>query len=211
MHVTRKTNQELVILDSSIWISVSLLCVSLFVAYRVMLQHNPRSLLPGGLFLIFVLLFWRKEVVVFDAAAQKVTWTRRRLFKVATGTIPFSDISGVGMETSTAKNNVLVYRLAILTTQGSVPMADNYAGDQMKYEKLRKEILEFLKLDPNASRNSSDSTSGDRIDDDASVRALLRQGRRIDAIQLVRATQNLSLTEAHDRVTALQKQLNSKT
>jgi hypothetical protein len=211
MHVTRKTNQELVILDSSIWISVFLLCVSLFVAYRVMLQHNPRSLLLDGLFLIFILLFWRKEVIVFDAAAQKVTWTRRRLFKVATGSIPFSDITGIGMETSTATNNVLVYRLTILTAQGSLPMADNYAGDQQKYEKLRIEILDFLKLDSNENRNNSASTSSDDIDDEASIRSLLQQGRRIDAIQLVRATQNLSLTEAHDRVTALQKQLNSKT
>jgi hypothetical protein len=211
MHVTRKTNQELVILDSSIWISVFLLCVSLFVAYRVMLQHNPRSLLLDGLFLIFILLFWRKEVIVFDAAAQKVTWTRRRLFKVATGSIPFSDITGIGMETSTATNNVLVYRLTILTAQGSVPMADNYGCDQQKYEKLRIEILDFLKLDSNENRNNSPSTSSDDIDDEASIRSLLQQGRRIDAIQLVRATQNLSLTEAHDRVTALQKQLNSKT
>jgi hypothetical protein len=211
MHVTRKTNQELVILDSSIWISVFLLCVSLFVAYRVMLQHNPRSLLLDGLFLIFILLFWRKEVIVFDAAAQKVTWTRRRLFKVATGSIPFSDITSIGMETSTATNNVLVYRLTILTAQGSVPMADNYGGDQQKYEKLRIEILDFLKLDSNENRNNSPSTSSDDIDDEASIRSLLQQGRRIDAIQLVRATQNLSLTEAHDRVTALQKQLNSKT
>src|SRR3569833_506775 len=47
-HVVRKTNQELVILDSSIWISVFLFWVSLFVAYRVMLQHNARSLLVDG-------------------------------------------------------------------------------------------------------------------------------------------------------------------
>jgi hypothetical protein len=70
MHVTRKTNQELVLLDSSIWISVFLLCVSAFVAYRMMLQSNPRGLLLDGLFLIFVLLFWRKEVVVFDSGTQ---------------------------------------------------------------------------------------------------------------------------------------------
>lgn len=208
MHVTRKTNQELVILDSSIWISVFLLCVSLFVAYRLMLQHNPRGMLLDGLFLIFILLFWRKEVVVFDAARQQATWTRRRLFKIASGTIPFSEITGIGIE-ATPADRVLTYRLAILTSQGSIPMSDSYAGGQQKYENLRQEIMDFLKLD--SSKPGSDSALTTGIHDEASVRALLNQGRRIDAIQLVRTTQNLSLTEAHDRVTALQEQRKSKT
>jgi len=208
MHVVRKTNQELMILDSSIWISVFLFWVSLFVAYRVMLQHNARSLLVDGVFLLFILLFWRKEVVVFDAARQQVTWTRRRIFKVATGTIPFSDITGIGMETSTADNNVLLYRLAILTTQGSVPMADSYAGDQKKYEKLKEEILDFLKLDSGKVTTASETAHSRGIEDEASVRSLLQQGRRIDAIQLVRSTQNLGLTEATNRVAAMYEQMN---
>jgi hypothetical protein len=209
MHVTRKTNQELVLLDSSIWISVFLLCVSAFVAYRMMLQSNPRGLLLDGLFLIFILIFWRKEVVVFNSGTQQATWTRRRLFKVATGTIPFSDITGIGVETNSAKNGVLVYRLAILSAQGSVPMADNYAGDQRKYEKLKQEILDFLKLDSSENRNNSASASSTGIEDEASVRSLLQQGRRIDAIQLVRSTQNISLVEATDRVAAIYEQMNA--
>ena len=147
MHVVRKTNQQLILLDSSIWISVFLLCVSAFVAYRMAVQHNPRGLLLDGIFLLFIVLFWRKEVVVFDAATQQATWTRRRLVKVATGTIPFSEITGIGIETSSAKNGVLVYRLTILTSNGSIPMSDTYAGDQQKYQKLKQEILDFLVRD----------------------------------------------------------------
>jgi len=130
MHVTRKTNQELVILDNSIWISVFLLCASVFAAYRLSIQHNTRGFLSLGCMLLFIPLFWRREVVSFDAARQQATWTRRRLFKVATGTIPFSEITGITMEVTSSKNNVLIYRLAILTPHGSVPMSDSYAGDQ---------------------------------------------------------------------------------
>ena len=209
MHVIRKTNQELVILDSSIWISVFLLCVSAFVAYRMILQNNSRCLLLDGLFLIFIVAFWRRETVVFDAARQQVTWTRRRLFKVATGTVPFSDITGIGMETTSAKNNELVYRLAILTPQGPVPMADTYAGDQQRYERLRKEIMDFLNLESSETAPGSGSASHSGIDDEASIRSLLQQGRRIDAIHLVRATQKLSLVEATDRVAAIYEQMNS--
>lgn len=209
MHVARKTNQELVILDSSIWISIFLLCVSAFVTYRLYLQSNQRGLLVDGVFLLFILLFWRKEVVIFDASRQQVTWTRRRLFKVATGTIPFTDVTGVGMETNSAKNGVLVYRLAILTPRGSVPLADNYAGDQQKYEKLKQEILHFLNLDPPSASAGSDAAHTSGIDDETSVRALLKQGRRIDAIQLVRSTRKIGLAEATDRVAAVYEQMNA--
>ena len=201
MHITRKTNQELVILDSSIWISVFLLCASAFVTYRLILENNQRGLLLDGIFLLFIVLFWRKEVVVFDVARQQATWTRRRLFKVATGSIPFSDINGIGIET-TSSGNAPTYRLSIITSLGSIPMSDSYAGGQQKYEELRQEIVDFLKLDP-----GSTLTSG--IDDEASVRSLLKQGRRIDAIQLVRSTQKLSLTEATQRVAALYEQMNA--
>ena len=205
MQVARKTNQEMVILDSSIWISVFLLCASVFVTYRLILENNKKGLLLVGFFLLFILLFWRKEVVVFDAGRQQATWTRRRLFNVATGTIPFSEITGIGME-ATAADRALTYRLAILTAQGSTPMSDSYAGGQQKYEKLRQEILDFLKLDPGVA--PSDSLSNG-INDEASVRALLKQGRKMDAIQLVRLTQKLSLVEATDRVMAIHQQMNT--
>jgi len=207
MHITRKTNQELVILDSSIWISVFLLCASAFVTYRLILENNQRGLLLDGIFLLFIVFFWRKEVVVFDGARQQATWTRRRLFKVATGSIPFSDINGIGIET-TSSGNAPTYRLSIITSLGSIPMSDSYAGGQQKYEKLRQEILDFLKLDPSEAQTLS-STPNSGIDDEASVRSLLKQGRRIDAIQLVRSTQKLSLTEATQRVAALYEQIDA--
>jgi hypothetical protein len=206
MHVIRKTNQELVILDSSIWISVFLLCVSSFAAYRLIVQESDKTgfwLL--GIFLLFVLLFWRREVVVFDAARQQALWRRRRLFKVATGTIPFSDIIGIGLESISAGNS-LSYRLAILTRQSSAPMSDSYEGNLQKYEKLKQEILEFLGLPGEKPDSPGPLPSG--IDEEVSVRSLLKQGRRIDAIQLVRATQKLGLAEATDRVATIYKQMN---
>ena len=89
-------------------------------------------------------------------------------------------------------------------------MADSYAGDQQKYEKLKQEILDFLKLDSSENRNNFTSASSTGIDDEASIRSLLQQGRRIDAIQLVRSTQKLSLVEATDRVAAIYEEMNAK-
>ena len=209
MHITRRTNQELVVLDSSIWISVFLLFVSAFVSYRLFAQADQKGLLIVALFLLFAALFWRREVVVFDAARQRATWTRRRLFKVATGTIPFSGIiSGIiaiGLETTSAGHS-LSYRLAILTTEGSIPMSDSYEGNLQKYEEVKQEILEFVGIAPDKATSAGPAPSTG-IDDEVSVRSLLKQGRKIDAIQLVRTTQNLSLTEAVERVAAINEQM----
>lgn len=148
MHILRKTNQELVIVDSSIWVSISLSCVALLFLYRtIVIQAGFVYYLVVGFIVLFALLFWRKEVVTFDSGRQQAMWNRNRLFRIACGTVPFSEIAGIGLETSSAKNNVLVYRLVILTTHGSVPMSDNFAGNLQSCEKVKREILEFLKLD----------------------------------------------------------------
>ncbi|MGA2349293.1 MAG: hypothetical protein ABSF70_02585 [Terracidiphilus sp.] len=148
MHILRKTNQELVIVDSSILVSIFLSCVALLFLYRtIVIQAGSVYYVVAGFIGIFALLFWRREVVTFDSGRQQAMWNRQRLFRIASGTIPFSDIAGIGLETSSAKNNVLVYRLVILSSHGSIPMSDNYAGNLQNYEKIKREILEFLKLD----------------------------------------------------------------
>jgi hypothetical protein len=208
MRIVRKTNQELVVVDSSIWLSIVLSCVSLLFLYRtIIIQAGTVYYLVVGFIGLFSLLFWRKEVVIFDSGRQQTMWNRRRLFRIVSGTIPFSDITGIGMETTSAKSNVLVYRLAILTLQRSVAMSDNYAGDLQNYEKLKREILEFLKLDSGEMKSAPNSALSGGIDDEDSVRSLLRQGRRIDAIQLVRSTQKISLAEATDHVNAIYQQI----
>jgi hypothetical protein len=195
MHVSRKSNQELVIVDSSIWISVFLLCVCLPVSYQTFIQGKPKGFLICGVFLLFALLFWRKETVIFDAARQQVEWNRRRLFKVANGVVPFNEITAIGTEASSGQHG-LTYRLTILTTKESVPMSDAYGGNPNHYEALKAQIEQFLNLDPAKSPPSI-------VGDEASIRSLLKQGRKVDAIQLVRTTQKISLTEAVDRVNAI--------
>ncbi len=211
MHIVRKTNQELVIVDSTIWLSVLLTCAMVPLLYRMIMIHGgPVYYVAVGFLALCALLFWRREVVTFDSGRQQALWNRRRLFRVATGTVPFSGITGIGMETTAAKNNVLVYRLTILTEQGSVPMSDNYAGDLQKYEKLKREILNFLKIDSPETQSDPGPAFSGAIGDEASVRSLLKQGRRIDAIQLVRSSQKISLTEATDRVNSILREMGAQ-
>lgn len=207
MHALRKTNQAVVFVDSTIWLAILLSAFSLFGAYRSYVQDVRGGFLAVGFLLLCAFLFWRKEIVTFDRGREEVEWTRRRAFKVVSGTIPFSEITGIGMETTTASRGELAYRLTILTHEKPVAMSDVYSGNQGHYESIRQEILAFLHPDAGLAKpgEGADSVSG--VDDEASVVSLLKQGRRIDAIQLVRSTQKISLTEATTRVAHVLEQM----
>ncbi|MGC2614255.1 MAG: hypothetical protein WA354_09520 [Terracidiphilus sp.] len=200
MHVSRKTNTELALVDSSIWVSVLLLCAAVPVVYISIAHGRQSGLWVTGFFVLCAFLFWRKEVVVFDAAKQQATWWRRRAFKAARGMIAFSEIKGIGIEASAAaEHGTLTYRLTILTSDKTVPMSDVYAGNRPHYEALKAEISEFLHVE--------NVEMPDAGVDENSIQSLLKQGRKVDAIELVRASQKIGLTEAVDLVNGIEEKM----
>jgi hypothetical protein len=200
MHVARKTNQELVVVDSSIWVSVLLLCAAVAVLYASN-AHGKflQGLALAGLFALFAFLFWRKEVVVFDAGRQQADWRRRRAFKPSSGMVPFSEIAGIGMESTSADHGVPIYRLTILTSGKPVPMSDVYNSDQQRCVSIKAEILEFLHLD------DEETVSAAGFAHENSIQSLLRQGRKVDAIELARTSEHIGLTEAVDLVNGIEE------
>jgi hypothetical protein len=200
MHVSRKTTTELALVDSSIWVSVLLLCAAVPVVYMSIAHGRQSGLWVTGFFVLCAFLFWRKEVVVFDAAKQQATWWRRRAFKAANGMIPFSEIKGIGMEASAAgEHGTLTYRLTILTSGKPVPMSDVYAANRPHYEALKAEICDFLHVE--------NVEMPDAGVDENSIESLLKQGRKVDAIELVRASQKIGLTEAVDLVNGIEEKM----
>jgi hypothetical protein len=206
MHVTGKTNTELVLVDSSIWVSVLLLGAAVPVVYMSIAHGRQSGIWVTSFFALCAFLFWRKEVVVFDATKEEARWWRRRGFKAASGTIRFSEITGIGIEASAAgEHGTLVYRLTILTSAKPVPMSDVYAGNGKHYEALRSQILEFLHL-PDGDVEVPYSGIGHL----SSIRSLLMQGRKVDAIELLRSSEKIGLTEAVERVNKLEEEMKAK-
>jgi hypothetical protein len=201
MHVSRKTNLELVVVDSLIWLSVLFVCVFAAFAYRAFVEPSRNAWMGLGLVLLFVLVPLRRETVVFDAALQQARWKRLRTFKVAMGTIPFSAITGIGIEALASGRGGATYRLTMLTADGPVPMADAYGNSRAHYERLQAEILDFLHLEGAKATTSSD------VGDEASIRSLVMQGRKIEAIKLMRSSQEIGLAEAVARVDAIEEKL----
>ena len=198
MHITRRTNEELVVADSSVWLSAVFLALAAFTAYQAVALKVPNWWLCSAFLSLFAFAFWRRETVTFNVASQQVQWVRRRAFKLASGTLPFSEMRGITIETMNDTHNVPSCRLTILTTGDPIPMSDGYAGGQVYYEKLRKQILEFLNMDKTASPGPGDEES---------IRALLQQGRKVDAIAFMRTNYQLDLTEAVDRVNEIDEEM----
>lgn len=221
MRIIRQTPTELVVRDSSLWMSAVFVGAALFVAYFAIFQGDRRAIGAAAISLLIGIAWARRSTFTFNAAAQRIKWKRLRFLTTKTGTIPFSDVHGINVESTSSDKGTLTFRLAIATaSQGTLPMSDVYSGGQQHIESLRETIQQFVK--PSASGDetpdSAVTSASKPLNADAArtaalndlVRGLLQQGRKIDAIILVRQTEHLDLTEATFRVNQVENQMRSE-
>jgi len=197
----------MVVEDSSLWLAAVFAVISLLLFYLAIAKEAKGNYFTGGFFLVSAILCLRKTRFVFDATQRMVRWNSLLYLKASSGQIPFDDITGIGLETtmgSDAENPNC--RLTVLTRQGPVPLALSYSGGSEHCGSLRQRILLFLQSAgvavalPIAPTGPPDTT-----DLEPSIRALLAQGRKIDAIGLLRSTTNIGLAEAKTRIDEMEK------
>ena len=199
MRITRQTPTELVVADSSMWLSAifaAAACMPIGITISV---HKLNGFYAAAFLLLFAVVWLRKTMVTFDAQQRVVRWTARKMFKVESGTIPFDDIRDISIDTMTSDKGTIIYRLAILTSQGAVPMESAYNSGRDYQVKIREAVLAFLHPGTPAATHSTASA----VADDSMIGSLLAQGRKIDAIRLLRSAENVNLTEATQRVEAM--------
>jgi hypothetical protein len=198
MHIARQSPQELLVVDSSRWISLLSATAGVVTGFAALAKHQPKGFFGAGLFVLFAVLADAQTRFTFDAMRRVVHWTGRRFFRSESGTIAFDDIRDITVEASAAgSEGSASYRLAILTDQGTRPMAYGYSGIG-DFGKMRQAILAMVR--PEVHIELAEPRP---LADEASIRSLLRQGRRIDAIHLLRSTEKLSLSEAVLRINAI--------
>ncbi len=199
MKITRQTGTELVLEDSTLWIAVVCFLGSLPFCGLALVHRQPRMVGGAILCWLFAVVWLRKTTMIFDAGRQTFSWRRLRYFKHASGSIPLSRISAVNVETSFGGNRgASAYRLALATPQGSFPLCDEYNGGRMRCEQLRDAILEFLTAGPGGAGAVPTTSSANETE--SSLRALVAEGRRVEAVGLLRRSQGASLSEAMTRV-----------
>ena len=205
MHISRQTPTELVVEDSSLWISYLCAGAGFLLLALSVAQNKPKGFLGAAFFLLCAAIFERKTTFTFDAMQRIVRWNGLKLFKRDSGEIRFDDITDIGTEASSG-DRVATYRLTVLTAQGSIPMAYTYAGRTDGYAPLRQQILDFVK--PGAYVPSPPPgilSNGIPADLEPSIRSLLAQGRKIDAVTLLRSREQIGLADAVSRIGAIEK------
>ena len=198
MRIARQTATELVLEDSGLWLAGALAIASLPLFYAAIFTGAKGNFVVAGFFVICSLVGIRKSSFVFDAGERVVRWKNRLFLKASSGSVAFDEIREIGIECSSAGEGGAGYRLTILTPRGSIPLSSTYGSGSGKYATLRETILVFLKREAAAT---PEMAARERIAGwDPSILELVRAGRTIDAIALLRSMKRMSLSEAKRRV-----------
>ena len=210
MHIKRQTSMELVLEDGSIWISLVCAPIGVIFCANSLTKHEPKMLLGAAFSFLFAALFLRHTTFTLDGMQRMGHWRQRTFLKVETGDVAFDAITDIVLDAQTGSHNTMTYRLVILTADAKIPMASVYESGLERYEKMRGQILEFVK--PGAAVTTPSAQPGalsDGIADHlrATLQLMLSQGRKIDAVALLRSEEQMSLADAMDRVNAFDEAL----
>jgi hypothetical protein len=197
MRIVRQSDTELVLRESTLWISALLALAALPLFYASTRPGERGNLIVAVFFVVGALVWLRNATIVFDAAQHTVYWRRMRFFRSASGAVPFSEIAGIGTESSSGHGGSTLYRLTLLTGQQAIPFTDTYGAGRDRWAQLRTTAQGFLQT----HRGTPLPLPGSDLD--ASLRSLLLRGRRVEAIRLLESSEHLDLTSATQRVNQL--------
>lgn len=215
MHIQRQTPMELVLQDGSMWMAFIFVPSAIFVTISSIEKHQPRGFFAAALCLLFAAVFTRHTSFSFDKMQRVARWSRRTFFKVETGSLPFDSIRDIVIDAQAGDRNTATYRLSLVTADGPLPMANMFQGGSIgHYQGLRQQILEFLGIAPAGSGVPAPEpgilSDGIPSDIEPSLRAMLAQGRTIDAIALLRTRENIGLADAKSRIDGLLQAMQSQ-
>jgi hypothetical protein len=146
VHIARQTPQELVVVTGTRWVAAISAASALLTLYFVITRHELKGLFLAAFFLLFVLILDSRKTFKFDAMRRIVRWNGRTAFKGESGEILYDDITDIGTQSTRAGDRgILIYRLTIVTSQATIPMAYTYSGNSDAYSTLRGQILDFIK------------------------------------------------------------------
>jgi hypothetical protein len=146
MHIARQTPQELVVVAGTRWAAAICAACALLTLYFVITRHELKGLFLAAFFLLFTLIANSRKTFKFDAMQRIVRWNGRTVLKGESGEILFDDITDIGTQSTRAGDRgILIYRLTIVTSQATIPMAYAYSGNSDAYSALRGQILAFIK------------------------------------------------------------------
>ena len=202
MRIVRQSPTELVVKNSTLWMSIVCGAGALTLIFFGIAKAKPGMFLVAVFFLLFATITARGSTFTLDGLERVARWRDYKLLKTSSGTVRFDDVSDITVEATSMDKSGTMYRLVLQTTNGPVPMANSLTGSSDGYASLRRQVLAFIKpgLQPEPLESHTDGIPAELA---SSLQSLLIQRRKIDAIALLRSHERIGLTEAKKRIDAM--------
>ena len=204
MRITRDDHRQLVIIDfpwliGALFFPAAGLCVVRTVIELTRGGKNKGELIGASIGAVMAFLagalFTKRCAFDFDLIAKQLTWRRRGLFTNARGVVPLAEVrEAIVQLTASRDQGTPMYRLAVRTDGGIIPLTDAYDTDEEKPNRIRDRINAVLNVTASADHHT-----------DSTILELAMTGKKIEAIKLARARYGYGLAEAKAFVDGLQK------
>ena len=205
MKITRSDGDRLVIVHFP-WIFAGfmlLIALSLLAQPGIFWwQDRPltrNAWIEGGIGLVLLLLvlaLTRCSVFTFERGNRRLVWSRTGLLGRTGGTLPFHQITGARVETSSGAENGVCYRVALTLSDGTLPLTNSYSGTA---EKISHTVCNAI----NGTLGTTPQVSGLDDEEESDVRTMIENGQMIAAIARVRQVRGCTLIEAKNYVESL--------
>jgi hypothetical protein len=184
------------------WIVFLALMISMLLIFHLSKDPVDKEKIIGCVIAILMLGFsylivYEKSVFVFDCRDRLIHWSRKRVFSHRQETITFDNVKFILSQASFGSSRNPGRRVALLTDRGLIPISTAYFSDSNDgCGKLAVRLRDMLGI------SNADSDSDSVLD---TVRGLVADGQKIEAIRFFRQHKNMSLKEAKDAVEKLMK------
>ncbi len=206
MRIRENTNNRLVVIDFHWKIGAIFVASGLFMVFKL-IQGDPQLngenfygglvsivfCLTGGLFFIWIKSF------IFDRTTNTFTWQQKRITGFKSGTVHFSEIRSLALQTRTVgSHSTLGYRVALTKKDGEeIPFSPAYsAGEKDNCEQTIKIIQGFLSVEISNTEQIGRT----------SVEEMVAKGDLINAMKYLQELEDINLTEAKRQVDKIREE-----
>ena len=194
MRISEDTPDRLRLADRTLWLSAVPVGAAMILVGGAIYDSEPRLLITAGLFLVFALLCLRMTDVTFDKVARTCSIRRLDVFRVTRIELAFDDILDARVELEPMPDDPAVpsCRLGLVTTSAIIPLTAAYEPSQERYEAMRAAALDVV-FNGRPRPAAADP-----------IHQLVKEGRILDAVSMLRVREGIDLKAARERIRALQ-------
>jgi hypothetical protein len=202
MGVQSNAEGVLVVHNSTVWLSAVFAVIGAILIYAAFASGDNRLFRPALFVGVFAVVFLNKSTFVFDSTQRTVRWQIMRFGWRSAGSLPFDTIKDVVLQSAPGRSGRFTYRLAMLTAEGPMPLSSGYGDNSERCLARQSQILQLVR--PGQATAATAPPTSIAASMDSSIRTMVAQGRKIDAIKLL-TSMGMNLTEAKQRVDEIEK------